>query len=232
MTTANEIIAESLGKLGLIGAGETVDGDNAGYCLITLNTVVDALNLPSDFAYVDTNVSATLNTGVATLSIGPAQALNTVRPVRIELGSYATISGVDYPMISISEQEFNQIPIKTNGGTTPMWFWYEPGVTNGTIHYYPLPGATCVVTHPVQKQTSAFADLTTQYTLPTGLRRCLVNLLAVEVAPAFEREAPPSVIATAANALRLFKRSNAVVPVLDMPYGIPGTNRWRDGWSL
>ena len=158
MTTATEIFSEALGKLGLVAAGEAVNGNDGALMLLILNTLIDAWNLPSNFAYTTQDVTATLGTGVASLSIGPAQALNCTRPGRIELGSCARLNGVDYELRSISEAEYNEIPYKANQGI-PAVFYYDPGATTGTVYYYPVAALSFAVHHPVQTQTTAFADL-------------------------------------------------------------------------
>ena len=232
MTTANEIISEGFGKLGLLEAGETVQPDDAAQGLLVLNTLVDALNLPSNFAYTNNDATATLGAGVASLTIGPAQSIAVTRPVRIEPGSYSRLNGIDYPMDSITEQEYNLIQFKTNQGTAPNRFFYDAGASTGIIYYHPVPVVSVVVHHPVQQQASSFADLTTVYTLPQGLKRVFVYNFALDIAPDFEREAPPTVITTAAASLREWKRANSTVPRLRLPSGLPGRRLRGSIWSL
>lgn len=215
MTTATEILNESLGHLGILSAGETANSDDAETCRTILNTLVDAWNLPSLTHYTTTDASATLSGGSTSLTIGPSQNINVTRPVRIERGSYVTADGVDYPMDQIDEAEYNEIRIKTLGGHVPRVFFYDPGASTGTLRYYPAPGAAVVVHHPVLTQFTAFADLTTDYTFPQGYKRAFVFNLAVEVSAHFGQQVSPFLMSQAHSSLRLVKRANFTVPQLD-----------------
>lgn len=216
MTTATDILNEALGHLGILSAGETANSDDAETCRTVLNTLVDGWNLPSLTHYTSTDATATLAGGAASLTIGPSQNINVTRPVRIERGSYVRADGIDYPMDQIDEAEYNEIRIKTLGGHVPRVFFYDPGASTGTIYYYPAPGASVVVHHPVLTQFTAFANLTTDYTFPQGYKRAFVFNLAVEVAAHFGQAVSPFVMAQAHSSLRLVKRANFTVPQLDV----------------
>lgn len=222
MTTANTIIEGALSKLGLFGPGDAVDAESASDCLVILNQMVDSWNLPSWTLYGTTEVTATVAASTASVTIGPSMTLNVTRPVRIEAGCFSRIGGVDYPLDFVSEAEFNSISLKTITGFAPEWGFYDPGAATGTIKLYPQPGASCELHIIVLSQLSQFADLVTDYTLPQGYEKALVYNLALDIAPNFEREAPPSVVAQAGNTLRMLKRSNQVIPELKTYRREPG----------
>jgi hypothetical protein len=58
--------------------------------------------------------------------------------------------------------------------------------------------------------------------LPPGYKRMLEYMLAVEIAPDFQVEAPPTVQRIASASRKKLKRVNAEIPQMDMPYGVPG----------
>lgn len=215
MTTANEIIAEAMGTIGMLGAGETASYEDAAICLQVLNTMIDAWNLPSLTQYTTQDGTATLTAGATSLTIGPTMNINVTRPVAIAAGSYVTANGIDYPMEGISEPEYNELGIKNLAGYVPVKFFYDVGELTGTIRYWPAPGQSVTVHHPLPTQFSAFADLTTSYNLPQGYKRAMVMCLALEIAPHFEQTPAPWVAGAASKALRLVKRANNVVPQLD-----------------
>lgn len=234
MTTATEIITEAMRHIGMLSVGEVPNADDADACLTALNTLVDAWNLPSLTQYTTQDGTATLTAGSTSLTIGPAQNIAVTRPGRIELGSYVTAGGIDYPMESISEAEYNAINIKDLAGFVPTKFFYDAGASTGTIYYWPAPGSSVVVHHPLAVQFSAFADLTTSYTFPQGYKRAFVFNLAKEVAPLFTEQGPsPFVVAQAATSLRLVKRANLAVPQLEVDdrrvWGLEGFN---SGYTL
>ena len=215
MATASQLIEEALAQLGIKAAGEEVQGDDLAHGLTTLNTMIDSWNLPGPIAYATNDATATLTTGSTSLTIGPAQQINVTRPVRIDAGSYARVDGVDWPMEQVGEAEYNRIWLKTQTAHVPSIFYYEAGASTGTIKYWPAPGQSCVVHHPVIAQFSQFADLTTNYVFPQGYKRTLVFNLAIELAPTYEKMPSALVLRTAAAMLRNVKRANLTVPQLE-----------------
>lgn len=233
MTTATQILSEALGAIGMLNAGETPSAEDAELCRTVLNTMIDAWNLPSLTQYTTQDATATLSGGDSDLTIGPGQNIAVTRPVRIELGSYCTIGGIDYPMDGVSEDEYSQISLKAVQSFVPRVFFYDVGETTGTIKYWPVPNAAVVVHHPVAVQFSAFADLTTSYNLPQGYKRAMVWNLALEVAPHFEQVPAPWISKQAALSLRLLKRANMTVPQLDVgPRGVGVLEGFYSGYSI
>ena len=222
MTTATEIISEALGNIGMLDAGETLSAEDGELCRTILNTMIDAWNLPSLTQYTTLDGTATLNAGVSSLTIGPAQSIAVTRPVRIEVGSYSRYQSIDYEMEGVTEAQYNAISLKNLGGFVPRVFFYDPGDLTGTIYYWPVPQGAVVVHHPLATQFSAFADLTTSYNLPQGYKRAMVMNLSLEIAPHFEQAPPPWVAASAFKALRLVKRANISVPQLELGRRQPG----------
>jgi hypothetical protein len=216
VATTNAIIFEALGKLGVVSGNDPVNGDDAAICLTVLNTLIDAYPLAPGLAITNTYAVGTLNPGVKSLSIGTGQTLNVPCPIEIEDGSFVTVLGQDYALDSITEAEYNAIVLKGTGSFVPRVFWFSrQTATTAQIFYYPTAANACVVNHPCQLQFVQFPDLTTDITLPLGYKRFMVYNLAAEVAPHFEREVPPSVLATAQNTARIVRRSNTDVPQLD-----------------
>lgn len=222
MTTANEIIAESLGAIGMLNAGETASAEDSLLCLSVLNTMIDAWNLPSLTQYTTQDATATLGSGVGSLTIGPSMTIAVTRPTRIELGSYVRSEGIDYPMSGLNEAEYNRISLKSVNGHVPRFFFYDAGTLTGTIYYWPVPNLACVVHHPVATQFEAFADLVTSYNFPQGYKRAMVFNLALEIAPHFEQPPAPWIESAAKKSLRLVKKANYQVPELDNGDSEPG----------
>lgn len=213
-TSAAVIIRAALGKLGIVAPGQALNGDEAADCLAALNRVLDAWRLERLYAYATTDVTHTTAGVTDSLTIGPGGDINTTRPERFEAGAYYRLSGVDYPLIGVTEAEFNAVPVKAVTAVGPTWFEYSPNSPLGVLRFYPRLTAGAALRMPVQVQLTAFADLTTEYTLPAGYERALMFTLAEEIAADYEREIPPTVARNAAASRRLLKRSNLVVPQL------------------
>lgn len=217
MTTANSIIKQALGKLGIVAPGETVDPGDASACLASLNLMLDGWRVESLYAYASATITGTLPAGEQTRTIGPTgQLVATPRPVRLEDGCFFTLGGLDYSIDAITEAEFNGIGLKNVGSLGPRWVFYNPTLPNGALNFHPRAAADVVLHLVVQQQIASFASLTANYTLPPGHERALVLSLTEEVAPDYEREVSPTLARNAAMARRNIKRANHRVPQLDV----------------
>lgn len=216
-TTAASIIRQALGHLGIAAPGQAVSAGDASACLTALNTMLDGWAVENLYAYATQTITGTLPANTQTRTIGPTgQLVATPRPVRLEDGCFFTAGGIDYPIDTINEAEFNSIGLKAVSSLGPRWVEYSPTLPNGVLSFHPRAAQAVTLSLVVQQQISAFASLTQQYTLPPGYKRALEFSLAEEVAASYEREVPPTVARNAAMARRNIKRANFVVPQLDV----------------
>jgi hypothetical protein len=215
VTTANKIIGQALGLIGVRSSADPVSGADAAIALERLNTMLDAWRVVSLFAYATQTITGALPANTQTRTIGPTGDLAIAqRPIRIEAGSKYTVGGQDYPINPITQAQYEAIHLKTVGAMGPDVVFYNPTLPNGLLSFYPLAGADCTVSLVALLQVSQFADLTTDYGLAPGYERALVFSLAEEVSPDFERDAPPVVVRGARNARRMIQRANHDVPQL------------------
>jgi hypothetical protein len=222
VTTANQIIGQALGLLGIRSSADPVGGPEAAVCFERLNTLLDAWLVEPMYAYATQKVTGTLPALTGTRTIGPTTGdlLISARPVRLEAGCKYTSGGVDYPLRVVTLAEYEAEPMKDAAGMGPCIVHYNPSLPLGVLSFWPVAQASVTLSLVVQVQASSFADLTTDYTLPPGYRRALVFTLAEECGPDFERDVPATVSRNAANARRLVKRANLVVPQLDVCIGL------------
>lgn len=236
MTTALQIIESAMGKINMIAAGETLSAEDADLCLSRLNTMVDAWGLENLMCYTTTETTFTLPANTTSRTIGTGQQINVARPVRIELGSFTRISGIDRQLTPASEREYNSISLKSTASGWPVVAHFDGGSPTGNVYFWP-PASEAAEVHLVTlAPISQFADLATEYTLPPGYQRALENNLAVEIAPDFRREVSPMVAGAAANSKRQIKRMNHKAPQMDMPQslsrrGSPSIGDFYGGYS-
>ncbi len=217
MTTATEIIRAALGNLGIVAPGEAVKANDAEDCLAMLNDILDGWKVERLYAYCTQAITYITPGETQTLTIGDGGQINIPeRPERFEAGCFYRLSGIDYPLTSVNEAEYNAVPVKDVTALGEVCFWYEPTLPLGSIKFYPRLVSNAQISLIAQQRMSAFADLTTDYTLPAGAKRALIFTLTEEAAPRYEREIPPTVAKNAANARRVFKRGNLTVPQLSV----------------
>jgi hypothetical protein len=219
MTTATQVLSQSLGIIGVKAPGQAL-GNEAAELLERLNMMLDGWRLDRLFAPALVRVTGTMNPSDPTATIGPAADFDMdPRPIRIEEGSFYTVNGIDYPLTPISAEQYNGICLKDTASVGPCWVYFEAGDPAGTLYFYPLFSQQTTVTLLVMASPVSFADLTTDYTLEPGAKRALVYSFAEEIAGDFEKQVSPGTHRIAGAARRSLKRSHHVTPQLDEPEG-------------
>lgn len=211
MTTAIELINAAYTLLGYKDAREALDGQDAAYALSRLNDMIDSWNTQTLFIFAMNDVVATAS-GLP-INIGPGQAIDTPRPVRLPSGSFARIQGIDYSISWIDKDQYNSILLKDTISTIPIFGHYEGGSPVGTISLWPYQNTPTEYHILVETQLTEFATLSTNVDLTQGYRRAIQLSLAEELAPGL-REPSPSLVRNAMNARRAIRQANAVVPTL------------------
>lgn len=229
MATALNLIEEILQELGVLGAGETPDADDAALCLSAINTVLDSWRLENLYAYTQNLVTFTLPAGTVSRTIGPGMQIDTVRPVRIESGSFITVGNLDYPLEVISQEQYDSITLKTLEGPWPTVCMYQDDYPTGSIKFYPL--GACTVSLLLQVPLTSFPLSTTTFDMPPGYRRALSLTATEEVATKFKVQPQPITTMKARNARRILKRANFTVPELSVGASpqLPGRYRILGG---
>lgn len=211
MTTAAQIIDRAYTLLGYKDPADALSGQDQSYALDVLNDLIDSWNTQSLFIYTTTEVVAT--TSGLPITIGPSMVFNTPRPVRMIEGSYARISGIDYPITWISEPQYQLIPLKSTASTIPIYGMYDTGAPTGNLYFWPYQTTATEYHILVETQLTAFPDLATDVTLTQGYNRAVSYTLAEELAPGL-RDVPAIVVKNAMNARRAIRQANVVVPTL------------------
>lgn len=220
MSTARDIITRSLRLIGVLESGEAGDSPDVVDSLVTLNALLDAWPLSRLMILAGQELVVPL-TDAYVYGVGPGQAIDTPRVASLPEGSFIRFQAIDTPLTQISQAEYASIYTKVVAGR-PSYIFYEPGALNGSLTLYPTPQSGMELHLAVNLPFTEFADLDTSYDLPPGYLRALQYNLAVEMAPEFGREAPPTVKLTAINSIRQIKKANSSVPIFDMPGGVPG----------
>jgi hypothetical protein len=216
--TALQLIESAMSKIGMLAAGETVSAEDGAVGLLRLNALVDAMENENLFSYTTTDTVFTLPASTTSRTIGPAQQIALTRPVKILPGSFSRVDGLDYPLLPVSEPEYNDIRDKSSvTSIAPSVCFYDGGTPTGTVYFWPPTSGSAEV-HLITPEAGGIAtDLTTAYVFPPGYQRYIEYALAIEIAPDFNVSPSPMIVGAAANQKRLLKRTNHRTPQLDMP---------------
>lgn len=211
MTTAVQIIDRAYTVLGYKDPADALTGQDTAYALSVLNDLIDSWNTQTLYIYTTTEIVVT--TSGKPITIGAGQTINTTRPVRLPVGSYARISGIDYPIDWIDTAQYQSIVLKNTASTIPIYGFYDGGAPTGNLYFWPYQTTATEYHILVETQLTEWATLATDVTLTQGYRRALVYSLAEELAAGL-REVPAVVTRNAMNARRAIRQANVVVPVL------------------
>lgn len=231
MTTAIEIISRSLRLLGVLAEEETPEAQQAADGLTALNALMGSISNAPQLIFAKSLDSVSLSAGVASYTVGPTGTPVTQRPVDVLESSTITYQGVTYPLVKWTLSDFNQINVSATSGI-PTGFYPDMEMPNIVINLWPVPSAPMTLNLWSNKQITEFSSLTQQVVMPPGYDRMLAFNLAIDMAPEYMVEPSPTVVRVAAQSRRMLKRTNVQVPRLQMPYGIPDNNTYRDWRSM
>ena len=236
-TTARDLITNALRDLAAIGANQPVSAGDLDLGLTLLNEWVGSIRTQRTATFMASRNVFPLTANVSTYTIGTGGAFNVDRPTRIE-GVGVVLDRTQSLPIELnlgrpmSVQEYRAVVAKGLTSSYPSAIWYDYGVNTsglGTITLYPTPtGGNVDLVLYLANPLGRFADLSTTYYFPDGYERAIRANLAIEMAPAFEREPSGALIKRAAEAMADIRRANRRPSILRTGYGVGAYNIWSD----
>jgi hypothetical protein len=215
--TGQELTAEALEEIGVLGAGQTSSAEDADAALRRLNRLIDALGLDRLFLHEVRRVQHTLSASTASYTIGTGGTINTPRPTWIDRARLvidtAATPQTEMPVEVFSPQRWQEIPQKSQTNTYIQGIHYRHDFTAaelGTIDVWPVPtlGTTALVLYMPGTAVTAFANLATEYSLPQGYADALIYNLAKRLAPLMGKPWTPELEDLAVSTLARVKRAN------------------------
>lgn len=241
--TAATFITGALQDLGVLGAGETLPGEQATDCLTALNDLVDGIGTERLAMYQVLRTVKTLTADTASYTIGSGGSIAIQRPLWIEAAGLvldtAATTPTETPIQVFTDQEWAAVSEKTLSSSLSTGIWYDFGFASGlgTIYPWPIPSVstTQLVLYTPQAAITSFTALTTDATFAPGARRMLRKRLAIELAPMFRATVTPELQRAALEAESRFKMAN-VRPSRQILPRLGGSSAWmeseflRGGW--
>lgn len=136
--TRTQIIEGALRKVGALGFGENVSGEEAVNAAIALNEMVKEWQTRDIFLWQLQPVTVTVTANVASVALPTDPGI-----IGIDDAQYL-VSGTQYEDIEIiSWREYQAIPVKTDSG--PIQKLALSNARAGTAYVYPVPTATTTV---------------------------------------------------------------------------------------
>jgi hypothetical protein len=185
-TNRDSLIAGALRIVGAIAQGETPSSTLYTETAEALNMFVKAMQADGMPLWAMKKYSITL-TATADYTIGLSATVNTPKPLKI-VQAYLrhTSSGTDTPLTIITRQEYELLGKKSTTGN-PVQIFYEPLLTTGILHVYPVPDATVAAAYTLsiiyQRPFEDFDATADEPDFPQEYFDCIKFGLADRIAP-------------------------------------------------
>lgn len=227
MATVQELLKDSLRKIGVIATGQTPTNDELQDALRDLNRMLEVWSTKQIQVFASAEDNFSLVAGTVSYTMGTAGTASSVRAKKILSGFTRDSDNYDQPVEIISEKQYNAIPDKTTQGR-PYYLFYDPKYALGYIYLYPTPDSTeTMYIESLKLLHTAFTALTTTVSLPGEYEEAIVFNLAVRMAPEYGLPVPIEVAAIAASSLADIIELNASnqVEKVGLDPGITGSGR-------
>ena len=216
--TGAQLAQDAMFMAGVLGQDGTTNpqGDSdVALVLRVLYRMLDEWATQDLLVYSNNAVTFNLSAGVASYSTSAFSS--PARPVSIS-AMRVTYAGVDYPVDMIDYARYNQIAIKTIQAI-PGVCYYNPGMPDGLLTFYPIPYAAMVGTAYVSERLNS-ANITpaSSFNFPPGYESALVSNLARAICPYFGQPVTPDLERQATRSLAAIKQRNAVPGELSTPF--------------
>ncbi len=226
--TMQELGQAAFQLLGVFSPAETMPAADGEYALTCANDLLDEWSNSKSFSPFRSRERFAMTAGKGSpgnpYTIGIGGDLNTDRPPNQDaiLSANLILAGTDpevnVPLAMYTDEAYAALQIPTMSNSQPTGLYYSPTYASGfgKIQLWPVPntGINSLVLF-LQKFVAQFADLDTEYEVPTGLPRALKYNLADTMSGTYGRELAPSDARIAVSSLDRFKRSN--LHLTDLP---------------
>src|SRR5438128_9485737 len=216
---ALDLITDSFYELNVFMPGESIPNSDAQFGLRSLNGLIgswatQSLTIP---AVARPIMSWTIGKGGPTnpYTIGAGGDIDVPRPVSQQSLKQAMLLLIDgateIPLGIMTDQSYDQLPVKSLAGTQPSQVYYNPTFTSGlgALYAWPVPSTTNTqLVLYVEQALTTFGNLTTAYQLPPGYADAITFGLARRFAMPYGRQVSEDLNYKADRALMLIKRSN------------------------
>lgn len=180
--TRDEIVAAVLRKVGALAEGQTATTEQISTVSQALNGVIALFQTKGMPLWKRTNTTIPLVLGQQAYTITDGVK---VPQVVLQYISEAT----QYELIGKSEYDFNKLPQGNIDDGLPVHYYYQPGISDGTLNIWPVPDAGAVANNQLlvvsQKKFDGFFAAGETPDFPSYYNLGLIYQTAVVVAPEY-----------------------------------------------
>lgn len=188
-----DIIKRSLKLTGLLSGNQNLRSEDAIDTLAELNGILNAWNIEKLKSFNQVDIQHTLVSGQDVYTIGVGGDIDSARPKRIET-MLVRDNNIDYPLSSISFDEYQNIRTKDISSTYPRYFYYNPEHPLGVITLYPKPSKALTLNITQWYLWSNYESTADVIDIPTEFVELLVYELAINICPYFGKQVPGQIV--------------------------------------
>jgi hypothetical protein len=207
----SDLIRSAMRLTGAIASGETPTADELTDGLLVLNDMLEDWSTERLSVWGSANETFSTVAGQAKYTIGTAGNFVAQRPLAID-AAYVTLAGVDFPLRTITQLAYNDIPQKTQQQPLPELLLYVNVFPLGEITLWPVPSQIIPITISAGQLLTSPVTLASALTGPPGFAKAIRYSLAVEYGIEFSAPLSGVLAEVAADAKADYKRAN-LVPV-------------------
>lgn len=225
-TTALTIIRDALGLTNAVGVDQQLTTDETADCLRKFNDLLEIFSTRNLAVYGRANLTFNTVVGQSVYTVGTGGNWNIVRPVRIVDPGYSVISSTSYPIVSMTQDEYDSIVFKGQTQDYPSRYLYVNDFPLGLLTVFPVPSAVTPITLPVDRVLSAISSAGATISFPPGYAMVFQYKLAIMLAPVFGKKitAYPDIVKIANDSFADIARANKKVRLMRFdtaPIGTP-----------
>lgn len=180
----DQVITAALRKLGVIPSGGIASINQTNDAADTLNALVKTLQADGMPLWKVATTSFTTSQDQSTYSVGPGQAINCPKPIRIFQATVTPANGSNTPLNVYTRYDYNNLPQDATG--TPVDLYYQPGRLYGSLRLWPTPtDSTTIVKIDYHSHFEDMSAADNDFDFPSEWITPLIYLLAWMMAPEF-----------------------------------------------
>jgi hypothetical protein len=210
VTTALDILTDSLNLIGVYSPGEPLSAADEAQALTRLNDMLDSWSNESLICWANVEQSTVFVPGKMQYTIGLSGGADIalIRPLSLRIGVGAAyvqdFNGNNYLMEVVPQYRWNQIGNRnslTTQSNFPDTLFYNPQYPLGILNVFPAPTIGYTMYWDSYLQLADFANAATAFSAPSGYLKAMKDVLALELWPYFKQDStnPPQWLLQAAK---------------------------------
>ena len=216
--TGRDIITSAMRLIGALEAGEVPTADEAQLGLMVTNNMLDAFAAERLMVFTISIAEYPLVVGQQVYTLGPGGNFNAVRPSRIDRITIVYLANpsqpLEIPLEYLTDAQWAAIPVKNIPTTLPSQVYDDGAYPLRNLSIWGVPTVINNIRVYSWQALTQFTTLDTNLLFPPGYFEAIRYNLAIRLAPEFQEQADPQILALAAESKARVKSIN--IPIVDL----------------